>query len=92
MSIVTTINFKNHIVQVANGRGDKWGEEVSSRLTPVNDLVASDGRYHQSCIKRFLMPVVTKDTSRRSPEEKVIKAFEHICNYIENKKMNASFS
>lgn len=92
VSLVSTMNFKNHILEVAQGRGDKWGEDVSSRIRYVSDLVASDGRYHQSCMKKFLVPVRTKETAGRPQNENVTAAFEHICNHIESNKEECQFS
>ena len=58
------------MLQLANERNDDWGRQVAARLNSVIDIVAAEGRYHQSCRTKFkLLPT---DRKRGRPESEVL--------------------
>ncbi|GBO45668.1 hypothetical protein AVEN_101722-1 [Araneus ventricosus] len=55
--LVTTVKFKNNILEISELRDDKWEQDVNNRFWHVSDLVASDGRYQGSRFKTFMILV-----------------------------------
>ena len=46
---VTTLSFKDQILNASEKQSDKVSEEVALRVGSCNDLVAVEARYHTSC-------------------------------------------
>lgn len=74
----------------ANNRYDKWGNEVTVRLSQVIDLVSSDGGYHWLCYQTFRKPGSSQPKTgaattkgRSSCDAKRKDAFEKLCDYLE---------
>lgn len=89
-SLVQKLELIESIRTEANNRHDKWGDEVSVRLSQVIDLVSADGRYHWHCYQTFQKPgssrpkkgaVTIKGGS--SADAKREDAFEKLCDYLE---------
>ena len=55
------MEFHKNIFEKCRRRNDTWGDEVYVRLSCSNDLVADEGRYHKTCLHRFL-------TDKKSPD------------------------
>lgn len=51
---VRTIELHKACLEAASARKDSWGDEVSGRLSSINDLVAEEGVYHNDCRLKFL--------------------------------------
>lgn len=89
-SLVQKLELIESIRTEANNRHDKWGDEVSVRLSQVIDLVSSDGRYHWHCYQTFQKPGSSRPekgvaTSKggSSADAKREDAFEKLCDYLE---------
>lgn len=89
-SLVQKLELSESIRTEANNRHDKWGDEVSVRLSQVIDLVSSDGRYHWHCYQTFrksgsLKPEKGAATSKGGSSTDAIRedAFEKMCDYLE---------
>jgi len=89
-SLVQKLELIENIRTEANNRRDKWGDEVSVRLSQVIDLVSSDGRYHRYCYQRFQKlgssqpdkgSATTKGGSSADANRE--EAFDKLCNYLE---------
>lgn len=89
---VTTLDLHGKIIRMAVDRKDQWGEEVNLRLANVIDLVASDGRYHRSCMKRFFYKPSVTAIPGRPQLESTIGVIEHISNYMESMEDECQFS
>lgn len=50
---VRKLSMKNSITELARARNDDWGRAIVERLENVNDLVAVDAQYHNSCMKKL---------------------------------------
>ena len=48
-----TLPFKQSVLKTFDQRNDKWAEKVRMRVLDCHDLVASEPRYHITCIERF---------------------------------------
>ena len=53
--MVTFVEFHKNILEKCRRRNDTWGCEVYVRLSCSNDLIADEGRYHKTCLQRFMM-------------------------------------
>lgn len=89
-SLVQKLELIESIRMEANNRHDKWGDEVSVRLSQVIDLVSSDGRYHWHCYQTFLKPGSSRpekgaatNKGGSSADTKREDAFEKLCDYLE---------
>ena len=45
--------FKQSVLKTFDQRNDKWAEKVRMKVLDCHDLVASEPRYHITCIERF---------------------------------------
>ena len=80
---VTTIEFHQNIVKIANERNDKWGRDVLLRLDSCIDLVAAEGIYHRDCAVIFRKE--EKHTEKSRPiDSKMSEAFEKLCQWLED--------
>ena len=52
--VVTLLDFHRNLLEKCRRRDDNWSEEVFNRLNCCNDLVADEGRYHKTCLQRFM--------------------------------------
>lgn len=46
---MTTVDFKNVVLESCDQRADSWAELVRARILSVHDLPAADAVYHQVC-------------------------------------------
>lgn len=90
---VRTQEMKQSVLDRANERGDKWGKEVSLRIINVNDLVAADALYHNTCCKNFFSTRGPTGKKRGRPiDDNVLIGMDEIYRYIdENEDCQFSF-
>ena len=89
-SLVQKLGMIESIRVIARNRHNKWGDEVSVRLSQVIDLVSSDGRYHWHCYQTFQKPessqpkigAAVKKCGPRA-DSKRENAFKKLCDYLE---------
>ena len=55
------MEFHKNILEKCRRRNETWGNEVYVHLSFLNDLVADEGRYHKTCLQRFM-------TDKKSPD------------------------
>ena len=48
---VTTLPFKNKILEVCSERDDNWGLAVQRKALDCHDLIAAEARYHEACYR-----------------------------------------
>ena len=53
--VVSTILFRENLLQICHERNDAWSSEVEVRLHDCIDLVAADAIYHKSCHSQSLL-------------------------------------
>ena len=53
------LTFKQQLLDIGEGRGDDWANDVALRMADVTDLSAADAQYHQRCYNAYRKPVVT---------------------------------
>lgn len=61
---VRKLSMKNSISEFASARNDDWGEAIIERLEDVNDLVAADAQYYNSCMKKLYQAPATEEIKR----------------------------
>jgi len=76
---VTTIEFKDNVLKVAETRNDEWGKAVVKRLLPIFDAVAADASYHRDCFTLFF-----KKTERKSTYDYIDFAMNDVFEFLEN--------
>lgn len=81
---VSTIEFKNKVIEVADERGDSFGKLVKDRIIFEHDLVAAEAKYHKNCYANFLTVRVSSERKKSRQDDKVIAAMQEIFSYIEN--------
>ena len=84
---VTLLEFHRAILEKCRKRNDKWGDEVHKRLNCTNDLVADEGKYHKTCLQRFLLDRKSPDQDAaekgRPVDERMSHWFEILCLWLE---------
>ena len=88
---VTTLSFKDQILNVCEKQNDQVSKEVALRVASCNDLVAVEARYHTSCRITFVNPEKTfyhgenrsKRVSGRPTENEKQSHFEQLCEWME---------
>ncbi|KMQ83773.1 hypothetical protein RF55_19127 [Lasius niger] len=86
------MQVKENILEAARKRGDTWGEAVSMRITNVADLVAAEGRYHGSCIRKFFHSLKTYEVSGRPETEYAKTVIDFISSFLEEHRDKCQFS
>lgn len=81
---VRSLSVKEKILEAAEKRNDKWGDEVKHRIMSVDDLVAADGIYHQLCFVSFFTHLSTGKKRGRPEVKDITTAMEQIYSYLEN--------
>lgn len=90
--LISTISVKDTILSTAKTRDDEWGAIVTQRIVNEIDLVAAEGRYHQSCFSKFLLKKNTENLPGRPENPSVIEVINFISAYIENNREECQFS
>lgn len=90
--VISTMQVKENILEAARKRGDTWGEVVSMRITNVADLVAAEGRYHGSCIRKFFHSLKTYEVSGRPETEYLKTVIDFISSFLEEHRDECQFS
>lgn len=90
VSTVATIEFRDNILETAATRGDQRGEEVTHRLG--NDCIVDKGRYHQNCMRKFVLPVRPTNINGRPQDKDITNTLQYVCNYIEGMEDECQFS
>ena len=86
ITAVQTLEYLDGLKERIIRRNDSWGQQVLSRVSNFNDLVAAEAKYHWTCMTRFYIGrKLDKNLSRagRPPDEKRQELFEKCCDYIE---------
>ena len=52
---ITTLPFRDKLLQCCEERGDSWAAEVQNRLYGCIDLVAAEAIYHGYCYSKFVL-------------------------------------
>ncbi|XP_029341748.1 uncharacterized protein LOC100571724 isoform X2 [Acyrthosiphon pisum] len=83
---ISTLHFKQSIIDVANKRNDEWGKEVLKRLNSVICLVSEESKYHKSCERKFCStnPVDENKKRGRPQDEDLANAFSNLCDFLES--------
>ena len=88
--MVIFVEFHKNILEICRRRNDTWGYEVYVRLSCSNDLVADEGRYHKTCLQRFMMdkksPDLEDEKNRergRPADEGMLHWFEILCIWLD---------
>ena len=68
--IVTFVEVHINVLKKCRKRNDTWGDEVYVRLSCSNDLVADKGRYHKTCLQRFMTDKKTPDLEDEENRER----------------------
>ncbi|CAH1155651.1 unnamed protein product [Phaedon cochleariae] len=91
VGLIQTLNMNEKLEKIAGERNDSFSEKVVLRIKDV-DLVAAEGRYHTSCLKRFFArPPSTREKGRPENED-VVAVMNHIFSYIEEHREECQFS
>ena len=53
------LTFKQHLLDIGEGRGDAWANNVALRMAGVTHLPAADAQYHQRCYNAYRKPLLT---------------------------------
>ncbi|CAH1115552.1 unnamed protein product [Psylliodes chrysocephalus] len=61
---VSTLTFKDSILDTARNRSDAMAKAVFARLEFENDLVAAEAKYHHDCFNSFLKPPTLKNVCK----------------------------
>ena len=88
---VTTLSFKDQILNVCEKQIDQVSKEVALRVASCNDLVAVEARYHTACRIKFVNSEKTfyhgenrsKGVSGRPTENEKQSHFEQLCEWME---------
>ncbi|CAG4987924.1 unnamed protein product [Colias eurytheme] len=80
---VSTLKFKESILELAKDRSDDLSKAVVDRINFEYDLVAADAKYHDSCYKSFVRPNAGGKIGRPQNED-VNAAMEKIYEFLEN--------
>lgn len=90
------LSMKDSISQIARARKDDWGREILERLEQVNDLVAVDAQYHNSCMKKLYQATPTGQMKKRGPyrprSNEIDIAMQYIYSYLEENSEECQFS
>ncbi|KAG1706958.1 hypothetical protein GQR58_003582 [Nymphon striatum] len=85
--VVTLLDFHRNLLEKCRRRDDNWSEEVFNRLNCCNDLVADEGRYHKTCLQRFMADKKSPDPDcgerGRPRDEGMFHWFEMLCIWLE---------
>ena len=83
------MEFHKNILEKCRRRNDAWGDEVYIRLSCSNDLIPDEGRYHKTCLQRFMTdkksPDLEDEENRerfRSADEGMLHWFEMLCIWL----------
>ncbi|CAH2090972.1 unnamed protein product [Euphydryas editha] len=83
ISQVSTLQFKDTVLETARARDDALAKAVLARVEFQYDLVAAEAKYHRDCYANFLRPS-TGAKMGRPKDEATNLAMEEIFTYIEN--------
>ena len=87
-----TYDFKSCILSICSARQDIWADQVRGRVEAVNDLVAAEAIYHQTCnvnfrtskqIPQLFSPSVSDAKRGRPAESYVTDAFLKVTSYLQ---------
>ena len=53
------LTFKQQLLDIGEGRGDAWANDVALRVAGITDLPATDAQYHQRCYNAYRKPLLT---------------------------------
>lgn len=83
ISQVSTLQFKDSILEIARTRNDTTTKDVLARLEFEYDLVAAEAKYHHDCYTSFMKPSSGLKIGRPK-DEATNRAMEEIFTYMES--------
>lgn len=83
ISQVSTLQFKDSILEIARTRNDTTAKAVLARLEFEYDLVAAEAKYHHDCYASFMKPSTGLKIGRPK-DEATDRAMEEIFTYMQN--------
>ena len=84
---VTTLHFRDKVLEWCDTRGDTWAAEVQNRLHGCIDLVAAEAIYHSNCYTMFMLnkKATPETTVKGRPEDQDMRQwFDALCNWLES--------
>ena len=85
---VTTLPFREKLMQVCEQRNNEWSSAVQIRLNECIDLVAAEAIYHKSCYSRFTLnkkrSSATTITSGRPVNKTLSETFYELCQWLDS--------
>ena len=85
---VTSLPFKNKILEVCSERDDNWGLEVQRKALDCHDHIAEEARYHEGCHRNFFLGRAKTDSSQQSAsgrptDQNSYYFFNQVCEWLE---------
>lgn len=65
-------------------RNDAWGEAILTHLGILNDLIAEEAVYHNSCTADVKLNKISDGVRGRSGDPNMTNSFESICYWLKN--------
>lgn len=76
--------MREKLLEMAEIRNYYLGREVKKRIICVDDLVASEAQYHQTCYIHFFKTLSSSGKRGRPEVSDITSAMEIICSFMEN--------
>lgn len=83
---VSTLHFKQSVLDLANKRNYEWSKQVLRRINSVICLVSEEAKYHKSCERKFFNYIPSTENRKRGRphDELLANAFSNLCDFIES--------
>ena len=81
---VSTIDFKEKVLQKAKEREDSWSKQVLRRVCGISCLVAEGALYHELCMSLFYNSKPIKEKRGRPVKKDLETSFAKVCSFLEN--------
>ena len=53
------LTFKQQLLDIGDGHGDAWADDVALRMAGITDLPTADAQYHQRRYNAYRKPLLT---------------------------------
>ena len=84
VSSVMTLPIRDKLIKRANERSDEWGERVLQKVPSCYDLAAEEAVYHNACMNKFRLDILTAEKRGRPINQDMIDTFEKLWLWLEN--------